>query len=57
MLYSHVSCSKTAANYPIDVIGLFEKISDSDDADHLVWLKLCNSQPKSVISPLHMSLF
>ena len=24
MLFSHVSFSKTAANYPIDVIGLFE---------------------------------
>ena len=57
MLFSHVSCSKTAANYLIDVISLFKKISDSDDVDHLVSLNLCKSQPRSLTSPLRMSLF
>ena len=54
---SHVYCSETAANYPINVIGLFEKISDSDDADHLVSLSLSKSQLQSVTSIIKMSLF
>ena len=54
MLFSHISYSKTAANYPIDIIGLFKKISNSDDVDHLLSLRQYKS--RSVAYPLQMSL-